>query len=54
MGTYFEPQGGKYGKISVAFWKWQLQGDQASREVFFNKSSTIYKDGWKIDTSHWK
>ncbi|KAF2403556.1 hypothetical protein EJ06DRAFT_471349 [Trichodelitschia bisporula] len=54
MGTYFEPHGGKFGVISVAFWKWQLQGDQASKALFFNKSSTLYKDGWSIDMSHWR
>ncbi|TLD35046.1 alpha/beta hydrolase [Venturia nashicola] len=54
MGTFFEPQGGKFGKASVAFWKWQLQGDEASKALFFNKSSSLYADGWQIDTSHWK
>lgn len=54
MGTYFEVQGGKFGVISVAFWKWQLQADQASKALFFNTSSVLYKDNWKIDTSHWK
>ncbi|KAE9971716.1 hypothetical protein EG328_005445 [Venturia inaequalis] len=54
MGTYFEPQGGKFGKASVAFWKWQLQGDETSKALFFNKSSSLYADGWQIDTSHWK
>ncbi|KAF2427784.1 hypothetical protein EJ08DRAFT_592547, partial [Tothia fuscella] len=54
FGTYFEAKGGKYGKISVAWWKWQLQGDESSKALFFNKSSELYADGWKINTSHWK
>jgi hypothetical protein len=53
-GTYSQPNGGKSGKATLAFFKWQLQGDKASREMFFNKSSQLYKDGWKINTSHWR
>lgn len=55
FGTYFEKQGGAYGRISVAWWKWQLLGDAPSKALFFDKSSSLYvRDGWKIDTSHWK
>jgi hypothetical protein len=53
-GTYNQAGGGKFGRASVPFWKWQLEGDQESKNLFFNKSSPIYKDGWDINTSHWK
>jgi hypothetical protein len=54
MGTYFEEKGGKSGRASLAFFQWQLQGDEASKQMFFNTSSQLYKDGWKINTKHWK
>jgi hypothetical protein len=54
MGTYFEEKGGKVGKGAAAFFKWQLQGDAAAKSLFFNSSSALYKDGWKIDMSQWR
>jgi len=54
LGTYFEEKGGKCGVAAVAFFKWNLMGDEASKNMYFNKSSVLYKDGWSINTSHWK
>jgi hypothetical protein len=53
-GTYNEMNGGKSGRASLAFFKWQLQVDKAARDMFFNASSPLVKDGWKIDRSHWR
>ncbi|KAF2668797.1 hypothetical protein BT63DRAFT_440877 [Microthyrium microscopicum] len=52
-GTFSEANGGKFGKAAVAFFKWNLQGDAASKDLYFNKTSALYKDGWTIDTAHW-
>jgi hypothetical protein len=54
LGTYNQRYGGKFGKISVEFWKWQLVGDEKSKAMFFDKSSPLYNDGWNINTAHWK
>ena len=53
LGTYSQRGGGKFGRISVEFWKWQLLGDEKSKRMFFDKSSPLYMDGWKINTGHW-
>jgi hypothetical protein len=54
MGTYSQRGGGKFGKISVEFWKWQLLGDENSKRMFFDESSQLYRDGWKINRAHWR
>jgi hypothetical protein len=53
-GTYSELHGGKSGRASLAFFKWQLQDDKISKDMFFNTSSPLIMDGWKIDNSHWR
>lgn len=53
-GTYYEKQGGKFGKAAVAFFNWQMKGDTKAREQFLNvATSPLTKDGWKIESRGW-
>jgi hypothetical protein len=50
IGTFFSKQGGKFGKAAVAFFDWQLKGDEAAGKLFLDPvNSALTKDGWKIE-----
>jgi len=53
-GTYYEKQGGKFGKAAVSFFNWQMKGDKAAGQQFLNTAtSPLTKDGWKIQSKGW-
>jgi hypothetical protein len=53
IGTFFSKQGGKFGKAAVAFFEWQLKGDQGAEKLFADAAnSPLIKDGWKIETKN--
>jgi dienelactone hydrolase len=52
-GTYTQDNGGPYGKVSVAWLKWQLDGDKsaAGKGYFVGNSCVPCKDpNWKIQS----
>jgi hypothetical protein len=52
-GTYFHQQGGKFGKAAVAFFNWQLKGDQAAGKQFLQpENSPLTADGWTIQSKN--
>jgi hypothetical protein len=54
-GTYYDQQGGKFGKAAVVFFDWQLKGDSnAGRQFLDVATSPLTTDGWKIETRGWK
>jgi hypothetical protein len=55
MATYYELQGGQFGKAAVAFYDWQMKGDARAGEKFLNPaSSPLTKDGWRIESKGFK
>jgi hypothetical protein len=53
-GTYYDKQGGKFGKAAVAFFNWQMKGDKSAEGQFLNPAtSTLAQDGWKIESRGW-
>jgi len=47
MGTYFQANGGTYGKAAVAWFNWQLKND-TSGMAMFKAGSPLTRDGWTI------
>lgn len=48
-GTYREPQGGAYGRVAVAWLRWQLQGDAAAAGQFRGKDCGLCREpGWHV------
>jgi hypothetical protein len=55
MGSYGDAYGGKFGKAAVAFFKWQMKGDQEAGKSFLDPAtSSLTKDGWNIVSKNWK
>jgi len=48
MGTYFQPNGGTYGKAAVAWFNWQFKNDTAGKAMFMSPASALTRDGWTI------
>jgi len=48
MGTYFQSNGGTYGRAAVAWFNWQFKNDSASKALFMSPASVLTKDGWTI------
>jgi hypothetical protein len=36
MGSYYQKYGGRMGKNAVAFFDWQLKGDEKAKALFCN------------------
>jgi hypothetical protein len=53
MGTYFQANGGTYGRIAVAWFNWQFKNDTASKALLLNPGSAFTKDGWTIKSRNW-
>jgi dienelactone hydrolase len=48
-GTYREPNGGDYGRVAVAWLRWQLKGDQAASRAFVGTDCGLCKDpAWHV------
>jgi hypothetical protein len=47
-GSFWEKQGGAFGKAAVAWLKWSLQGDAQAKSFFFDGNSPLKKDGWEF------
>ena len=43
-GTYSQPNGGEFGKIAVAWLKWQLRGDETAKRMFSGPDCGLCKD----------
>jgi dienelactone hydrolase len=43
-GTYMQPNGGDFGKVAVAWLKWQLNGDKTAMKMFEGQDCTLCKD----------
>jgi hypothetical protein len=52
LGTYFAKNGGKFGKIAVAFFKVALKNDQQSKQMF-TSSGPFTRDKWEVVTRNW-
>jgi len=48
MGTYFQTNGGTYGKAAVAWFNWQFKNDTAGKALLLSPGSALAKDGWTI------
>lgn len=54
MGTFSALQGGQDGRIAVALLDWLLKGNTSAKDMFFDKSSQLFKDGWDIVGKNWE
>jgi dienelactone hydrolase len=43
-GTYSQPNGGEFGKVAVAWLKWQLKGDETAKSMFSGSDCGLCKD----------
>ena len=43
-GTYGQPNGGEFGKVAVAWLKWQLKGDKTAEKLFSGPDCGLCKD----------
>ena len=43
-GTYSQPNGGEFGKVAVAWLKWQLKGDETAKKMFSGSDCGLCKD----------
>ncbi|MBN1569859.1 MAG: alpha/beta hydrolase [Acidobacteria bacterium] len=43
-GTFSQPNGGEFGKIAVAWLKWQLKGDETAKKMFSGSDCGLCKD----------
>jgi hypothetical protein len=49
-GTYAQPNGGEFGKVAVAWLKWQLKGDETAAKMFSGPDCGLCKDTeWKYE-----
>jgi pimeloyl-ACP methyl ester carboxylesterase len=49
-GTYSQPNGGEFGKVAVAWLKWQLKKDATAGEMFSGESCGLCKEEkWKFE-----
>jgi hypothetical protein len=49
-GTYSQPNGGEFGRVAVAWLKWQLKGDETAGKMFTGESCGLCKDDkWKYE-----
>jgi len=49
-GTYMQPNGGEFGKVAVAWLKWQLKGDETAEKMFAGSDCGLCKDTkWKFE-----
>jgi hypothetical protein len=55
MGTYFQRNGGKFGKAAVAYFNAVLKGDERAKAMFSSNTndSPLVKDGWTIASKNW-
>jgi hypothetical protein len=53
LGTYWDLNGGKFGKAIVEYLKWVFKDDQSSKKLFLDPNSQLVKDGWNISTKNW-
>jgi hypothetical protein len=52
LGTYFAPNGGKFGRVGVAFFKAVLMDDKESRAKF-GPNGTFVAEKWAIESKNW-
>jgi len=43
-GTYNQPNGGEFGKVALAWLKWQLKGDETAKKMFSGPDCGLCKD----------
>jgi hypothetical protein len=49
-GTYAQPNGGEFGKVAVAWLKWQLKGDKTAEKMFAGPECGLCTDTeWKFE-----
>jgi hypothetical protein len=49
-GTYSQPNGGEFGKVAVAWLKWQLKKDETAKKMFSGEDCGLCKDTkWKYE-----
>ncbi len=54
-GTYREENGGEFGKVAVAWLKWQLKGDAAAGKMFVGTDCGFCTNPvWKIQVKNYK
>ena len=52
-GTYAQPHGGAFSDTTIAWLKWQLNGDEEAAFMFKGEDCGLCKDPqWKIDTKN--
>ena len=49
-GTYNQPNGGEFGRVAVAWLKWQMEGDENAGKMFSGASCGLCDDAeWKFE-----
>jgi hypothetical protein len=53
-GTYGDLNGGKFGRLTVAYLKWIFKDDQEAKKLFLETNSPLLQEGWNVTTKNWK
>jgi hypothetical protein len=54
-GTYMQPNGGEFGKVAVAWLKWQLKDDPAAQKMFAGADCGFCTNNvWKMQVKNFK
>lgn len=49
-GTYRQPHGGDFAIVAIAWFKWQLKGDNEAEQMFVGEPCGVAQmPGWKVD-----
>ena len=52
-GTYAQPHGGEYAKVSTAWLHWHLKGDPDAKEVLMSERGLAADSKWTIERKNW-
>ncbi|WP_159942112.1 MULTISPECIES: alpha/beta hydrolase [unclassified Nocardiopsis] len=52
FGTFAQPNGGEYGRVGVAWLKWQLKGDQQARQQFVGPDCGLCSTEWDVQSKN--
>ena len=52
-GTYAQPQGGEYSKVTAAWLDWHLKGDAGAKDMLMSPRGLAADSRWTIERKNW-
>ena len=53
LATFFEPKGGAFTPVAIAWLDFQLKGDRKARKQFLGPCHLCDQPGWTVQTKNW-